>query len=737
MSDEKISELSSFTPVAGDYLVGVDDPGGTPATKRFDWPASLADIAALAVTNGNFIVGNGANWVTESGSTARTSLGLSIGSDVQAWDAQLDDLAALAVTNSNFIVGNGANWATESGSTARTSLGLSIGSDVQAWDAQLDDLAALAVTNSNFIVGNGANFVTESGATARTSLGLGTMATETATDYLLRDGSLAMTGDLDLDDNSINNADDIGFNLSYGGAGGIGVLNWNNTDGTLEVGALGGNVVLQIGQESYVRGINKDGSDINDGEAVTITGSQLQRPKFERSDADNPILHDSVVGLATETILNNAEGYVTTFGIVRGIDTSAWSSGDRIWLDTTPGQLTNVPPAAPARKVYIGTVVVDNAVVGSIFVSPVNVPNLSALSDILVTSIADEDIIWWDAGNSRWKNETLANSLDLKYQPLDAGLTDIAALAVTNSNFIVGNGANWVAESGATARTSLGLGTMAVEAAADYVEVAGDTMAGPLDFNGVADAVVLDADGDTSISAPTGNKIDFETGGGDRMTLTDSGLAVATGARINEFSTDGTLVGDSDIALPTEQAVKTFVETLNSAQVSNLYESDGGGPAVVISADGEMTNATQPMFSAYRSSAATNVTGDGTYYTVIFNTEVFDQGGNYNNATGIFTAPIAGRYFFTAQVMMNVLSSGHTGCSIKIITSNKTFFGGVVNPYATRSATGERTVNIFGMVDMSASHTAYIDFAVSGSTKTVGIYGSTTLYTSFSGGLLA
>lgn len=44
-------------------------------------------------------------------------------------------------------------------------------------------------------------------------------------------------------------------------------------------------------------------------------------------------------------------------------------------------------------------------------------------------------------------------------QASDAGLTDIAALAVTDGNIIVGNGTNWVAESGATARTSLGLGT--------------------------------------------------------------------------------------------------------------------------------------------------------------------------------------------------------------------------------------------------------------------------------------
>jgi hypothetical protein len=56
----------------------------------------------------------------------------------------------------------------------------------------------------------------------------------------------------------------------------------------------------------------------------------------------------------------------------------------------------------------------------------------------------------------------LSTDIDAIYsdtQPLDGGLTDIAGLTPTDSNIIVGNGTNWVAESGATARTSLGLGT--------------------------------------------------------------------------------------------------------------------------------------------------------------------------------------------------------------------------------------------------------------------------------------
>ena len=68
-------------------------------------------------------------------------LDLTIGTDVQAYDAQLADIAGLAVTNGNFIVGDGSNFVAESGATARASLGLTIDTDVQAYDA---DLAANA-----------------------------------------------------------------------------------------------------------------------------------------------------------------------------------------------------------------------------------------------------------------------------------------------------------------------------------------------------------------------------------------------------------------------------------------------------------------------------------------------------------------------------------------------------------------------------------------------------------------
>jgi len=64
----------------------------------------------VAVTNG----GTGAD--TAPG--ARTSLGLAIGTNVQAWDVDLDTLAGLSKSAGNFIVGDGTNWTVQSAATA-------------------------------------------------------------------------------------------------------------------------------------------------------------------------------------------------------------------------------------------------------------------------------------------------------------------------------------------------------------------------------------------------------------------------------------------------------------------------------------------------------------------------------------------------------------------------------------------------------------------------------------------
>ena len=84
--------------------------------------AKLAvDLGASSIT-GTLAVGDGGTGAT-SASAARTALGLEIGTNVQAFSQRNADVAGLAVTNGGFIVGDGSNFVLETGATARTSIG--------------------------------------------------------------------------------------------------------------------------------------------------------------------------------------------------------------------------------------------------------------------------------------------------------------------------------------------------------------------------------------------------------------------------------------------------------------------------------------------------------------------------------------------------------------------------------------------------------------------------------------
>ncbi len=110
----KVSGQTGIAVPAGKTMLLFNN--GTDIVDAITHLSSLTLATDLAVVDG----GTGAS----TASAARTNLGLVIGTNVQAYDAGLADIAGLAVTNGNFIVGDGSNWVAETGATARTSLGL-------------------------------------------------------------------------------------------------------------------------------------------------------------------------------------------------------------------------------------------------------------------------------------------------------------------------------------------------------------------------------------------------------------------------------------------------------------------------------------------------------------------------------------------------------------------------------------------------------------------------------------
>lgn len=79
---------------------------------------------------------------------------------------------------------------------------------------------------------------------------------------------------------------------------------------------------------------------------------------------------------------------------------------------------------------------------------------------------------------------------------------------------------------------------------------------------------------------------------------------------------------------------------------------------------GQMTLPLQSMFLAKPSGTLTNVTGDSTIYTVVFGTETIDRGGDYDNTTGIFTAPVTGKYRFVVGLSFTGIGVAHTNCPL-------------------------------------------------------------------------
>ena len=534
---------------------------------------SITGITDLAIVDG----GTGAS----DASTARTNLGLAIGTNVQAYDAELTAIAALAVTDGNIIVGNGTTWVAESGATARTSLGLSIGTDVQAYDAGLQSISGLTTSADQMIYTTALDTYATTGLTAagrailddadasaqRTTLGVAI-----GTDVQAYDAALQSISGLTTSANQMIYTTALDTYATTGlTAAGRAIL--DDADASAQRTTLG--LAIGTNVQAY------------DAELTAIAGLAVTNGNFIVGNGTTWVAESGATArtsLGLGTMATQAASSVTiTGGSITGITDLAVADGG-----------TGASDAGTARTnlgLAIGTnVQAYDAGLQSISALTTSADQMiytTALDTYATTGLTAAGRAILDDADASAQRTTLGLAIGTNVQAYDAELTAIAGLAVTDGNIIVGNGTTWVAESGATARTSLGLGTIATQDASS-VTVTGGTINGTaiggstaaagafttVSASGdvtIADKIVHDGDTNTSIRFPAVDTVTVETAGVERLRVAPSGdVTFSNGIIQTVFA----LTGTTPALDPNNGTIQTWTLTASSTPTDSLVAGE-------------------------------------------------------------------------------------------------------------------------------------------------------------------
>jgi hypothetical protein len=188
----------------------------------------------------------------------------------------------------------------------------------------------------------------------------------------------------------------------------IGTVAW---DGGTTLGIqMTANVLQQVGETQYY--YIKASAAIAKGELVMFDGSVGASGVLKGKPSTGVTNGQLIMGVAAEAIANNDFGLISSFGLVRGFDTTGtpygevWADGDILYYNPSyVGGLTKNLPAAPTPHVVVAAVVnASSAGAGSVFVRVQAEPLISQLSDVYAPTPANNDVLLYDGVQLRWEN---------------------------------------------------------------------------------------------------------------------------------------------------------------------------------------------------------------------------------------------------------------------------------------------------------------------------------------------
>lgn len=199
---------------------------------------------------------------------------------------------------------------------------------------------------------------------------------------------------------------------------------------------------------------NSTGSTLTKGQIVYLSGATGNRPNALLAKADAEATSSKTIGMVTDNIANNADGYIAVNGTLHDIDTSAYTAGDTLWLSATTagGVVANTPPAEPNHTVFIGYVARAHPTQGRVVLAIQNGYELDELHGVQITSVANNDILKYNSTSGLWEN---SNALSTKQDTITGGATTITSSNLTASRALESDSSGKVAVSTVT-RVELG-----------------------------------------------------------------------------------------------------------------------------------------------------------------------------------------------------------------------------------------------------------------------------------------
>ena len=249
----------------------------------------------------------------------------------------------------------------------------------------------------------------------------------------------------------------VDFNTGYTTTLGVGQLGWDGNN-TLGLGMSGGNIVQEIGLQSYIYG--KASSAITKGQLIKKTGANGSSGviTFAPTTA-NMTNSGDVIGIAAEDIALNGFGYITSVGNLRGFNTTGsssgetWADGDTLYYSPSGnGLMTKVKPSAPNIKTEVAIVTnAGSGGSGSVVVEIIHGSQLGGTdSNVQTNGVTGGQLLSYDQTNGYWKNTSLTAGTAISVSAATGGTITVNNTGVTSA--VAGTG---ISVSGATGAVTI------------------------------------------------------------------------------------------------------------------------------------------------------------------------------------------------------------------------------------------------------------------------------------------